>query len=179
MREWPVDVKTLRAVARLEAEIAEDPGDSYPHLNAALLWHWAEEYASALDHYNRAIRLDPEFPYALCGRPSLLATCPDPRYRDGDLAVRDARAALDIAGRMGAMTTNWRRRMYREILAAALAERGEFDAAIQMQRESLPFCITRLSEDHANACIAQFQDGQPVRSDRGLVSRGISRPRRG
>jgi len=179
MRTWPVDSKTLHAVARLEAELVRDPSDSYAHLEIALLWHWSQEYASALDHYNSAIRLDPEFPYAVCARASLLATCPDPRYRDGDLAVRDARAALDIAGRTGQMTTNWRRRMYRATLAAALAERGEFDAAVLMVRETLPFCITRLAEEQARACIARFQEGQPVRSDRGPVLRGIARPRRG
>jgi tetratricopeptide (TPR) repeat protein len=179
MRTWPPYPKVLNAVARLEAEIARDPGDSYAYLNIALLWHWDQEYAKALDHYHSAIRLDPEFPYARCARASLLATCPDPRYRDGDLAVRDARAALDIAGRTRQMTTSWRRRMYREILAAALAERGEFDAAVLMLREVLPFCITRIAEEQVTACIAQFQEGRPVRTDMGLVSQGISRPRRG
>lgn len=154
MRTWPLDAKTLHAVARLEAELVRDPGDSYAHLEIALLWHWDQEYARALDHNNSAIRLDPEFPYALCARASLLATCPDPRYRDGDLAVRDARAALDLAGRMRQITTNWRRRMYRQTLAAALAERGDFAEAILIEREAVTFGITEIEEESTTPVIA-------------------------
>ena len=81
-----------------------------------------------------------------------------------------------LAGRP--LTLNWKRRMYRETVAAALAERGEFDAAVLMQREVLAFCITRVSEKTAAARIAQFQAGQALRLSTGLVRRGIARPLR-
>lgn len=172
------DRKIRSALERFEADVARDPGDAHAYVNMALVWHWSFEYANALELYNGAIRLDPAFPYALCARASLLATCPDFTYRDGDLAVRDATMALDRALEGPPMKLNWKRRLYRETLAAALAERGEFDAAILMQREVLPFCITRISEKTATERIAQFQARQPLRLSTGLVRRGILRPLR-
>lgn len=158
--------------------MARDAGDAHAYVTMALIWHWSFEYANALDLYDGAIRLDPAFPYALCARASLLATCPDSAYRDGDLAVRDATMALDRALEGQPMTLNWKRRLYRETLAAALAERGEFGAAVLMQREVLPFCITRVSEKTATERISQFQAGQPLRLSTGLVRHGILRPLR-
>ena len=172
------DRKIRIARERFEAEVARDPGDSYAYVNMALVWHWSWEYASALELYNGAIRLDSAFPYARCARASLLATCPRFEYRDGDLAVRDATMALEGALAGPPMTLNWKQRMYRGTVAAALAERGEFDAAVLMQREAPPFCITRVSEETATARIAQFQAGQPLRLSSGLVWQGIGPPLR-
>jgi tetratricopeptide (TPR) repeat protein len=172
------DRKIRRARERFEADVARDPGDAHAYVNMALFWHWSLEYANALELYSGAIRIGPAFPYALCARASLLATCPDSTYRDGDLAVRDATMALEGALAGPPMTLNWKRRLYRETVAAALAERGEFDAAVLMQREVLPFCMTRVSEKTAAARIAQFQAGQALRLSTGLVRRGIGRPLR-
>jgi len=65
--------------------------------------------------------------------------------------------------------------MFLETLAAALAERGDFEAAAEVEREALRFCITRISEETARARIAQFQRGGRLRLDAGLVRSGVSR----
>jgi serine/threonine-protein kinase len=179
MEEPGMDSKASRRVERFEAEIARDPDDAYAYLNMGLWWHWLEHYAKAADHYIIAIQLDPRFAYARCARASLLATCPDPRLRNGDSAVRGATAALGIASEMNQLTTNWKRRMYLNTLAAALAERRDFDAAVRTQRETLTFCITRTNENAANARIAQFQGRRALRAATGLVRSGVSRERGG
>ena len=179
MEERGIDPKTRRRVERFEAQIARDPGDAYAYVNMGLWWHWLEHYAKAIDHYDIAIQLDPRFAYARCARASLLATCPDPRFRSGVSAVRDATAALGIASETNRLTTNWKRRMYLGALAAALAERGDFDAAVRTQRETLPFCITRTNENVANVRIAQFQGRQALRAATGLIRSGVSRERGG
>jgi hypothetical protein len=74
-----------------------------------LWWHWLEHYAKAVERYDVAIQLDPRFAHARCARVGLLATCPDPRFRNGDCAVRDATAALGIASETSRLTTNWKR----------------------------------------------------------------------
>jgi hypothetical protein len=102
-------------------------------------------------------------------RASLLATCPDSRYRDGELAVRDATVALNLARERRQLTTNWKHRMYLETLAAALAERGDFDAAVRVEQEAL-------NEETANARIAQFRAGMPLRVEEGLLRSGFARP---
>jgi tetratricopeptide (TPR) repeat protein len=179
MEEPGTDRKTRRAVEIFEAQIARDPDDAYAYVNMGLWWHWLEHYAKTIDHYDVAIQLDPRFAYARCARASLLATCPDPQFRNGDSAVRDATAALGIASEMNQLTTNWKRRMYLGTLAAALAERGDFDAAVRTQRETLPFCITRTNENAANVRLAQFQGRQALRAATGLIRSGISRERGG
>ena len=171
-----MDEKTRRAVARFEGQTARDPHDPYPHVNMGLWWHWLEAYAKARHHYDIAIQLDPRFAYALCARGGLLATCPDPTYRNGETAVRDATAALGIARETKQLTTNWKHRMYLETLAAARAEHGDFEAAVRIQHEVLPFCITRVNEGVAHARIAQFQGRQALRVARGLVRSGVGPP---
>ena len=175
VKSWGPDAKTRRAVERFEAQIARDLDDAYAYVNMGLWWHWNEEYARALDHYDTAVRLDPVFAHARCARASLLATCPDARYRNGEVAVRDATVALDVARESGQLTTNWKHRMYLETLAAALAECGDFDAAVQVEQEALPLCITRINEETANARIAQFRAGVPLRVEEGLVRSGPPR----
>ena len=110
-----------------------------------LWWHWSELYAKASRRFDRAVELDPGFAWALCARASLLATCPDSAYRDGEAAVRDAAAAIARARAAGELTTNWTHRVFRETLAAALAERGDFEAAAEVEREALRYCIGRAS----------------------------------
>jgi tetratricopeptide (TPR) repeat protein len=170
-----VGEKTRQVVRRFEARIARDPGDAEAHLDMGLWWHWSLLYAKASRRFDRAVELDPGFAYALCARASLLATCPDPAYRDGEAAVRDAAAAIARARAARELTTNWTHRMFLETLAAALAERGDFEAAAEVEREALRFCITRISEETARTRIAQFQRGGRLRLDAGLVRSGVSR----
>ena len=101
MKAWGPDPKTRRVVERFEAQIARDPDDACAYATRGLWWHWNEEYARAQDHYDTAVRLDPVFAHARCARASLLATCPDARYRNGEVAVRDATVALDVARESG------------------------------------------------------------------------------
>lgn len=168
-----LDRKARAAVERFETKIARDPDVAHAYVDMGLYWHWMEQYARAMDHYDIAIRLDPQFAPARCARASLLATCPDVRYRDGELAVRDATAALEVARETKQLTTNWKYRMYLDTLAAALAEQGNFDAAVRIQRETLPFCITGMAQEAAHTRIAQFEARGPLRVDTGLVRSGI------
>lgn len=59
----------------------------------------------------------------------LLATCPDPAVRDGQEAVRWARRAVELAGRPDPAVL--------DTLAAALAERGDFDEAVRTARQAV------------------------------------------
>jgi len=69
---------------------------------------------------------------------------PDPTYRDGEGAVRDASGAIALARAARELTTSWKHRVFLQTLAAALAERGDFEAAAE--RHALPYCITRVNE---------------------------------
>jgi hypothetical protein len=123
----------------------------------------------------RAVERFEALAHGRCARASLLATCPDARYRTGEVAVRDATVALDVARESGQLITNWKHRLYLETLATVLAERGDFDAAVRVEQEALPFCLTRINEETANARIAQFRAGMPLRVEEGLVCSRLPR----
>ena len=109
-------------------------------------------------------------------RADLRATCPDPTYRDGEGAVRDASGAIALARAARELTTSWKHRVFLQTLAAALAEHGDFEAAAEVERHALPYCITRVNERAAWARIAQFERGEPSRVEAGWMWLVVSRP---
>lgn len=90
-----------------------------------------ERFAPAITHYKHAIALDPDrldaevYLFAAW----LLATCPEPSHRDGALAVQYARTACDV--------TEWSEWHMLTILAAAYAEKREFQQAVEIQTKAL------------------------------------------
>jgi tetratricopeptide (TPR) repeat protein len=77
----------------------------------------------AIDHYQEAIRRNSARPEALNGLAWLLATGPDAKFRDGAEAVRLAQEACDM--------THYHETVYVGTLAAAYAEAGQYNDAIQ------------------------------------------------
>lgn len=79
--------------------------------------------AAALKDFAEVIRLAPEKPEGYRERANLLAMCHDARYRDGKLAVADAKKACEL--------TQWKDDNCLETLAVAYAEAGDFASAIE------------------------------------------------
>lgn len=103
--------------------------------NAAALTRRAEAWAAcgnprkALTDLTEAVAMDDRYGPAYRARAWLLATHPDDSVRDGKAAVAAARKAVELTPQPGGET--W------EALAAALAESGDFDAAVEAQRKAV------------------------------------------
>ncbi len=87
------------------------------------------QYAAAIKDYEDALRIDPRSARARYNLAFLRAACPEPQFRDS----KQARAQAEIVQRQPDVSQDLRL----ALLAAANAEAGAFDKAIQLQNQSL------------------------------------------
>ncbi len=99
--------------------------DGYRH-NRGVVLTALGRYREAVADYERAIALNPESGGSHNNLAWLLATAPDASIRDGSRAVAHARRAVAM-GENGA---------WLDTLAAALAETGAFDEAVEVARRA-------------------------------------------
>jgi len=116
---------------------------AYKHLGDA--WREKGYYDKAIASYTKAIEIDPNPKYAAAydSLAWLMATCPIDKYRDGRRAVDLAEKALksrETAARL-------------DILAAAYAEVGRFQEAINTQERA----IAKLKKDGNTKAIAEWE----------------------
>jgi hypothetical protein len=83
------------------------------------------------------------------------AACPDPKLRDGKRAVESATKACEL--------TNWREPRFLHALAAAHAEAGDFDSAVQWQTKALAFATNPSENQEQRARLLLYQDKKPYR----------------
>ncbi len=105
--------------------IGDAPLDRRAHRGLAIVYLLQGRYQRARTSLERALRSLPRDPELAHGLARLLATAPDSAARDGAKAVR---LAADIHQRSERSTSA-------ETLAMALAEAGQFDRAVQLQRQ--------------------------------------------
>lgn len=121
------------------------------------------EFGKAIADYNEAIRRDEEFLPPYFSLAQLYASCPNQKYRDGKKAVEKANRACELAGRNNSHIL--------DALAAAYAEAGDFDKAVQWQTKAI-----ELADKAENATERQkkilrhrlelYKSGKPFRRER-------------
>ena len=121
------------------------------------------EYEKAIADYHQALRLDPQFalPYFSLGQ--LMSSCPDVKYRDGKKAVENATQACKL--------TDWKDWPVLDTLAAAYAEAGDFDKAIQWQTKTIELTekagkATERQKKLVRYRLELYQAGKPFRQER-------------
>jgi tetratricopeptide (TPR) repeat protein len=151
-----------KAVEDFRAALAIEPNDlpCVFQLGNALLA--TGDPAGAAASYREALRLQPGWPYAARQLAWILATDPDPNVRDGSEAVTLARDACTRA--------SFRDPVALHLLSAALAETGEFAAAIETADQALALLKGNAAGLQLAAQVRrarqQYEQGQPLRRQR-------------
>ena len=118
------------------------------------------KYAEALKEYDYLVSLHPRnvtLARVLSDRAWFRATCPNASFRNGQQAVKDAKAACSIM--------IWKDEHIIDTLAVAYAETGDFNSAVQYASQALAVKgisadSTKLFQQH----LALFQQNKPIRS---------------
>src|SRR5216110_3153032 len=117
------------------------------------------QYAEALKEFDYLVSLHPRnvtLARALSDRAWFRATCPNASFRNGQQAVKDAKAACSIM--------MWKDEHMIDTLAVAYAETGDFSSAVQYAAQALAVKgilpdSTKLFQQH----LALFQQHKPIR----------------
>jgi Flp pilus assembly protein TadD len=135
-----------------------DPGHSDAHNNLALTCQKLGQTAEAIAEFRQAIQLRPGFTAALNNLAWILATSPEPQFRDGNEAVRLATEACEL--------TRYSQPSTLATLAAACAERGQLREAISLIEQAQASAGTGQNplNERLAAMIASFRAGQPYRA---------------
>ncbi len=118
-----------RALQVMDEAIGIDPKSPDAHGNRAVVYLALGKYDKALDDLDDVLKAAPGSARALRERAWILATCPDAKVRNGELAVISATRACEVTGSKDPRCL--------ATLAAACAEAGEFDSAVNWQQKAL------------------------------------------
>ncbi len=153
--------RPAEAAAALDRALALDPDNPGALMNSALNDFLRGAPARAAEHFRRAVAVDPALrddDQALVFA-WMLATDSDAAARDGELAAEIALAALERRGARDIQAL--------EVLAAAEAERGRFEAAIERARAALAAAESSGVQQHAALLRAElelYRAGRPMRA---------------
>lgn len=116
-----------------------------------IMWSHKKNYEKARDDFEKAWQQDPS---ALeCNSLAwFLATCPEPKFRKGERAVKLAREACKLSDEKDSA--------FLDTLAAAYAETGDFESAIEWQEKAIKAAPKKLKAGYTER-LERYKSNKP------------------
>lgn len=150
------------AVPHYERALHLQPESPHAHYGLARAAEASGDNAAAIKHYRVYVDLKPDVPQVTTDLAWLLATVADDSLRDGQEALNLAQQAMTA--------TNGSNPQVLDTLAAAYAEAGRFDEAVQAAQQALRFAAQVRSQQLGRAIqqrLSLYQQGRPFHGPRG------------
>jgi tetratricopeptide (TPR) repeat protein len=155
-RVWEALKDLDRAEADYNRALRLNKAYYHAYTNRGNVWLARKQYDKALADYRDAIRANSQYDMGYNNLAWFLATCPDERYRDGKKALQLARTACELS--------SWKNPVFIDTLAAAHAEAGDFQSAIDWEKKALGFPdFERDFGEVAHKCLELYGKGQAYR----------------
>ena len=135
------------AIAQFEKALSIDPNYAAAHHNLANVLRRQRRFSEAITHYESALKIEPRSALTMNNLGWMLATCPDPLFRNGAKAVAVAEQADRLSGGGDPLILH--------TLAAAYAENGQFSQAIETAQRAL-----QLAEDQGKSALIRALPGE-------------------
>jgi tetratricopeptide (TPR) repeat protein len=146
------------AISDFSTSIELYPDSEVSYRNRAMAYTRKKDFAKAAEDSAKVVELNPESPVGNNQLAWLLSTAPDNKVRDGKRAVEAAKKACDL--------TEYKNGGYLDTLAAAYAEVGEFDKAVEWQEKALKAGDLPIKDlDAAKKRLQMFKEKKPYRGD--------------
>jgi tetratricopeptide (TPR) repeat protein len=146
-----------KAMADFDKAIAIDPRMTYAYDGRGYVWSKRGHYTQALRDWDDSIRIAPDEPGGYHNKARLYATCMSLGHRDGKLALENAKKACEL--------DHWEDWRYVASLAAAYAELGDFERAVEWQKKVI--AMNKQPEEidikESNARLKLYEAGMPFR----------------
>ncbi len=152
--------KYERALQDLDRSIELGPHRPDAYTSRGNFYAELGDYEQAIGDIQLALQIDPLAAEAYRSVAWLMATCPDPSYRDAKQALTAAERAVELGSKHDAPAF---KAVALETLAAAQANAEQYDAAVQTQQQAM----AKISADRlgsSNRRLALYETRQPYRS---------------